>query len=268
VPELPKGQFVDAKGGYAPSRFGNLWFGKWFYWREFPACSFAIDQVALEPTLPLDTTDYTPAQAGTPRLFAKLKARQPVTIVTLGDSLTDKRHWANRRVLWAELVAAKLKEVFGSEVRLVNPAIGGTQLTQNLILMPRWLQDTPEPDLVTVWFGYNDWDGGARGPDWREKTRFAVERIRRMTKGRTEVLLVTTCPALARWDTMNELAEATRAVVAEKNTGLADVAAAFHKEGADEAKRATLFAWDKTHLGEVGHRLAAEAVFQALQQGR
>ncbi len=266
VPELPKGQLVDAKSGYPPSRFGNLWFGKWYYWREFPACSFAVDQVSLEPSLDLDTTDYTPARAGTPRLLAKLKARQAVTIVTMGDSLTDKRHWANRDVLWAELLAARLKEVHGAEVKLVNPAIGGTQLTQNLVLMPRWLQETPEPDLVTVWFGYNDWDGGARGPDWREKTRFAVDRIRRMTRGRAEVLLMTTAPALGRWDTMEELAEATRAVAAEKKTGLADVAGAFHERGAEEAKRAALFAWDKTHLGEAGHRLAAETVLQAIQR--
>lgn len=126
VPELPKGKFVGAKDGYTPSRFGNLWFGKWFYWRDFPSCSCAIDQIALEPALDLDTTDYMPAQAGTPRLLAKLKARQPITIVTMGDSLSDKRHWANRDVLWSELLAAKLKSVFGSEVKLVNPAIGGT----------------------------------------------------------------------------------------------------------------------------------------------
>ena len=67
---------------------------------------------------------------------------------------------------------------------------------------------------------------------------------------------------------MNELADATRAVAAEKKTGLADVAATFHQHGADEAQRAALFAWDKTHLGETGHRLAAETVFQALQQQR
>ena len=266
VPELPKGQVVSAKGGYAPSRFGNLWFGKWFYWRDFPACAFAIDQVTLEPTLELDTTDYTPAQANTPRLLAKLKSRQPVTLVTMGDSLSDKRHWANRSVLWSELLAAKLKETFGSDVNLVNPAIGGTQLTQNLVLMPRWLQDTPEPDLVTVWFGYNDWEGGARGSDWSDKLRFAVDRIRRLTKGHTEVLLITTCPALSHWDTMNELAEATRLVATEKKTGLADVAAAFHQRGVDEAQRAALFAWDKTHLGEIGHRLAADTVLKALQQ--
>jgi hypothetical protein len=65
---------------------------------------------------------------------------------------------------------------------------------------------------------------------------------------------------------MNELAEVTRAVATEKNTGLADVAATFHQRGADEAQRAVLFAWDKTHLGDVGHRLASKTVFRAIGQ--
>jgi lysophospholipase L1-like esterase len=76
----------------------------------------------------------------------------------MGDSLSDKRHWANRETLWSEQFAQQLHEACGCAVTLVNPAIGGTTLSQNLILIPRWLHDTPRPDLVTVWFGFNDWD--------------------------------------------------------------------------------------------------------------
>ncbi|MBN2476792.1 MAG: heparinase II/III family protein [Pirellulales bacterium] len=263
VPELPAGQPIDPQAGYRPSGFGNLWFGKWYYWREYPACSFAIDQVALEPEIAVDQTDYTPLQPGAPRVLAKLKAGQPVTIVTMGDSLTDKRHWANREILWAQRMAAQLKQRFGSEVTLVNPAIGGTQLTQNLVLMPRWLGGAP-PDLVTVWFGFNDWDAGMRGPHFRTLLGFAVDRIRRMTGGRSDVMLITTCPAVARWDTMEELAEAVRAVAAEKKTALADVSAAMHQAAADEPARLELFAWDKTHLGPAGHELAAATVVDAI----
>jgi len=264
--ELPKGRLVDAKAGYAPSGFGNLWFGKWYYWGDYPACSMTIDQIALEPSIPVDASDYTPAAPGTPRLLAKLKAKQPVTIVTMGDSLSDKRHWANRQVLWSEALAAKLKEKYGSDVKLVNPAIGGTQLTQNLVLMPRWLKDTPEPDLVTVWFGFNDWDGGMRGEHFREVLCLAVDRIRRMTKGKSEIMLLTTCPAIERWDTTAELAAAVRRVAAEKKTGLADVSAAFHKAGAEQSARNGLFCWDKVHLGQPGHALTAETVLGAITQ--
>ena len=78
-----------------------------------------------------------------PRVLAKLKAKQPITVVTMGDSLSDKHHWANREKLWSEILVKRLKETYGSQVTLVNPAIGGTTLSQNVILVPRWLQERP-----------------------------------------------------------------------------------------------------------------------------
>lgn len=264
IPELPKARLVGTKDGYAPSGFGNLWFGKWWTWRDYPAHSFTIDQVARESDIPIDTTDYTPAKGGVPKLLAKLEARQPVTIVTMGDSLTDKRHWANRQVVWAEVFAAKLKEAYGAEVKLVNVSRGGSQLTHGLLQMPLWLRDTPEPDLVAVWYGFNDWTDGMRGEQFQETLAFAVDRIRRLTKGKSEVLLMTTCPAFSRWDTMDEMAGAVRIVAMRKRTGLADVARAFKKVGGEEAARLKLFCSDKTHLGEAGHRLAAETAVRAI----
>lgn len=267
IPEHPAADLVDPQTGYAPSRFGNLWFGKWWYWKDYPAQSFAVDHIALEPSIPVDTTDHTPAQAGTPRLFAKLNAGEPVTIVTMGDSLSAAEHWANRDVLWSRVLADRLQTRFGSQVTVVNAAIGGTPLNTNLVLMPRWLKDTPQPDLVTVWFGFNDWDLGMRRDQFTRMLGFAVDRIRRMTSGQSEVLLMTTCPAMARWDTMGELAEAVRDVALEKRTGLADISAAFHEAGQEEADRTALFCTDGTHLGEAGHGLAADTVLQAITDG-
>lgn len=264
IPELPAGQPVDSRHGYAPSRFGNLWFGKWYYWGNYPALSFTVDEIRLEPAIPIDRNSYISDNPGLPRLLAKLTAGRPVTIVTMGDSLSDKRHWANRDTLWSDLLATAVKEHYRSEVSVVNPAIGGTQLTQNFVLMPRWLRETPEPDLVTVWFGYNDWDSGMRGEHFRRMLGFAVDRIRRMTHGKSEVLLITTCPSVARWDTMEELAEAVRTVALEKRTALADVSAAFHAAGADEQRRTSLFCSDKTHLSRKGHELAAVTILAVL----
>jgi lysophospholipase L1-like esterase len=266
VPELPAAALMDPQAGYKPSSLRNVWFGKWWYWQTYPAHSYAIDEIALESTIDVDTTDYTPAGSGLARTVAKLEAGEPVTIVTMGDSLSAKEHWANREVLWSSLLAEKLKAQYGSEVSVINAAIGGTTLNANLVLMPRWLAATPKPDLVTVWFGYNDWDAGMRGEHFREMLGYAVGRIRRMTGGASDVLLLTTCPALKRWGEMAELAEAARTVAAEKRTGLADMDAAFHKAGADETARTQLYAWDATHLGGAGHELAAETVRAALEE--
>lgn len=263
VPELD-GPPVDAAGGYAPAGFGNLWFGKWHYWREYPAHSYAIDQVALEDEVP--ATGAPRGEAGVRRLRAKLERREPVTLVTMGDSLSDKRHWANRDLLWSEELVRQLRTKHGGEVALVNPAIGGTTLSQNLVLMPRWLCRAPQPDLVTVWFGYNDWDAGVRGARFKEYLRLAVERIRRMTGGHADVLLVTSCPAFARWEDMKELEDAARDVATETGVALADVAAAFRRAGSpEEAMRLGHWAGDKTHLGPEGHALAAATVLKAIE---
>jgi lysophospholipase L1-like esterase len=184
----------------------------------------------------------------------------------MGDSLTDKRHWANRQTLWCELLAKQLKAKHGIDVTLVNPAIGGTTLSQNLILMPRWLKDAPRPDLVMIWFGFNDYDTGLRAERFSDYLRLAVDRVRAMTSDSADVLLLTTNPAHARWQTMQELEQTVRDVANEKNTGLADIAAEFRKAGTpDEALKQTYWAWDKTHLGPKGHQITAETVLRAIQ---
>ena len=149
----------------------------------------------------------------------------------------------------------------------VNPAMGGTELVQNLVLMPRWLKDAPKPDLVTVWFGGNDWNGGMRGEHFKEVLRFAVDKIRRDTKGSAEVLLMTTLPGKAHWTDMEELAQAVRDVAKEKKTGLADVAAEFHKKAsADDAQKDNFWADDGTHLGAKGHGITKDCVLDAIEK--
>jgi lysophospholipase L1-like esterase len=247
-----------------PSAFGNFWFGKWWYWRDYASHAYAVDQVALEPKIDLPPDPPPPAGAPLAKTAAKHKAGQPVTIVTMGDSLTDFNHWANKEVNWPTLLTKRIEQETKSKVTLVNPAIGGTELKQNLILMPRWAETT-KPDLVTVCFGFNDWSSGMRGPHFQETLAFAVDRIRRMTGA--EVLLITTCPAMERWDTMAELAQAARDVAKAKNAGLADTYKAFHAAGdVDPAAREKLYCRDKTHLGPEGHKTVAKAVYEAIRK--
>ena len=267
IPEI-KAPLVDFENGFAPSRFRNFWFGKWFYWKDYPAHSFAIDEVRLEMKIDLAPPLPLPETAGIPNFLEKLKAKKPVTIVTMGDSLSDKRHWANRQTLWSEILSKRLQEKFGSKVTLMNPSIGGTTLSQNLIVMPRWLRENPEPDLVTVCFGFNDWSSGVRGERFTDYLSLSVDRIRRLTNGKAEVLLITTCPAYSRWATMNELASAVYKVAKDKQTGFADLASEFHKTGSpDNALQQGYWVSDKTHLGPKGHQVTADVIFRAIESG-
>ncbi len=148
---------------------------------------------------------------------------------------------------------------------IVDPAIGGTQLRQNVALIPTWLAKAPEPDLVTICFGGNDWDAGMRGKQFREANDDAIDRVRRATKGKADVLLATTVPSAARWGALAELAEACRQAAHDRNAGLADADKAFQAAGKEEGERAKLYVKDATHLSPAGHTLMARTVQEVIE---
>lgn len=260
VPALPKGDMLGKVN--KPSKLSALWVGKWWYWRDYASHSFAIDELRLEKKIERDTNDYKPTGAPLARTLAKLKEGKPITVVTMGDSLTDTAHWANRQTNWPALLQKQIKEKYQSDVKIVNPAIGGTQLRQNLVLMPRWLAQVPEPDLVLVCFGGNDWEAGMRGPQFAESNREAIDRIRRATKGKSDVMILTTVPAVERWTSATELAEACRKAARERNAGIADIEQAFLEAGKTDKEK--LFVNDKVHLGPAGHEVVAKTVLQRI----
>jgi lysophospholipase L1-like esterase len=247
--------------GNAPSKLGAMWLGKWWYWKDYAAHSYTIDDIRLEAGIELPAEPAV--SPGLQRVAAKLKAGQPITVVTMGDSLTDFAHWANKPINWPTLFKEKVKEKFKSEVTLINPAMGGTELRQNLVVMPRWLKQAPEPDLVTICFGYNDWHSGMRAEMYQQTLEFAIDRVRRMTNGKADVLIISSCRALEKWDTFAELVEAAKKAAAAKNAGFADIFGAF--EAAGKTDRETLYCKDHTHLGPRGHETVAKTVIEALE---
>ena len=262
---MPKGaQFIDPQGEFKPSKLGQIWFGKWWFWKDYAPCSYTIDEIRLEPTIDLDKNDYKPAGDPLARVLAKLKAGKPITIVTMGDSLTDYAHWANKETNWPTLLKNKLKEKYKSDVTIVNPAIGGTQLRQNEILIPRWLKQTAEPDLVTVLFGGNDYEAGMKGDMFLETFKDSIDRIRRATKGKSDVLALTTVPSVGNWDKYGELVDAAKKAAKEKNAGLGDTDANFKEAG--KADKEKLFASDKTHMAAPGHELICKTIMDAIEK--
>ena len=274
VPVLPGPKSLPlGPDGNRPSKLSSLWVGKWWYWSEYPACSFAIDEMRLEPTIERTANNHRPAGSPLARTLAKLKAKEPITIVTMGDSLTDTKHWSNRQTNWVAMLKSQIKEKYGVDATIVNPAIGGTQLRQNLVLMPRWLAKAPSPDLVTINFGGNDWGAGMRGNEFQRSTRDAIDRIRRATAGKSDVLVMTTLPGPGKgWDLMAELADAGRLAAKEQNAGLADTYSAFHEVGKTDPEK--LFAKNPqngspdVHLGPEGQRVVAETVLKAIEAVR
>ena len=90
-------------------------------------------------------------------------------------------------------------------------------------------------------------------------------RVRRATKGTADVLLLTTNPTVDKWTTTAELAAACRAAAKDRSTGLADTQAAFHAAGEDD--RGKLDLDDRVHLSPAGHRVVADTVLKAIEDG-
>ena len=129
IPELSKTtQVLDAKTGNAPSKLGPIAFGKWWCWKDYAAHSYTIDEIRLEPVIALDTKEYRPAGLPLARVLAKLKAGKPITILTMGDSLTDANHWTNKDVNWPLLFKANVKAKYGSDLTSCPPLENGAAL--------------------------------------------------------------------------------------------------------------------------------------------
>jgi len=188
--------------------------------------------------------------------------------VTMSDSLTDFAHWSNHDHNWPSLLAAQIKQKYGSEVTLVNPAMGGTDLRQNLVVLPRWTTTTPAPDLVTIFFGFNDLTEGMTPDAFRAAQQDAVDRVRRATGGRADVLILTPFPPVnaAQAAALGGFAAACQAAAQARNAGLCDIYRAV--QAAPEADKAGLHAWDGVHLGLPGQQLVAQSVLNALEGAR
>jgi len=252
-------------GTYKPSLLVDMRVGKWWYWGDYPAHAYTIDEIRLEPSITVDSSLHKPAGHALGRFKQKLLDGQNVKIVTMGDSLTDFGHWSNATTNWPTYLKQKIEAAYpGVTVTLVNSAVGGTELRHNVIRVPVWSQSHVDADLVTVFIGYNDWGAGVRGPMFEESMTMAVDRARRATGGAADFLIMTTCPAEARWTEMAELAQAGRDVAADRNAGLADIEDAFHTVAPLPADRTQYFA-DGTHLSAMGQDLVADVVFAAVQ---
>ena len=47
----PRARPLGSPGGNLPSKLSAMFVGKWWYWADYPALSFDLDEIRLEPKL-------------------------------------------------------------------------------------------------------------------------------------------------------------------------------------------------------------------------
>ena len=102
-----------------------------------------------------------------------------------------------------------------------------------------------------------------RGEEFRRSCGDAVDRVRRATRGKADVLIITTNPSAAPVGAIEELAEACRNAARDRHAGLADTDRAFILAGKD--KPDPLFVSDRVHLSRSGHAIVAETVLKSIE---
>jgi lysophospholipase L1-like esterase len=223
--------------------------------------------LTLETGLPFDATDYTPAAAGLPRTLAKLQAKEPVTIVCMGDSITFGVGAGGPSGAYPGKFEGLLRQRFGYEkITVVNSGVGGLNVPQGGVLIPRDVVPF-DPDLVTVLYGYNDLaPGGVTRDQFKAAVTAFVDRVRRLTKGRAEVLLISSLPGTSTeaWERLKAGAETIRELAQEKRCGLCDADAPFRALGREKLIAEYFREKDAAHPNPRGQDLLTNLLLEAI----
>lgn len=183
--------------------------------------------------------------------------------VAFGDSITDG--YGVSRGFVSFVTERILKACPGLDLLTVNTGMSGDTSRGGLYRLGRDVLDQ-RPDLVTINFGVNDAFSGISPEQFADNLREMVSRIR---GAGCEWTLLLSCEAipdqwaerqvLPYWGAMNAVAEETGCVYA-------DVHGHWLRELEGGRSESELIIPGDLHPSEEGHRLIAEAVFQAMEE--
>lgn len=205
-----------------------------------------------------------------PRSLAKLLNKKPLSIVTLGDSISAG---ANASALYdaapfqpayPELVRMHLQAKFQSKVEMKNLAVGGTDTKWGLMQMDKIV--ALNPDLVILAFGMND-SAGRSAPEFQANTRMMIARIRAKVPD-CEFILVASMLGNRDWvrlkhEAFPQYRDALQQLC-EPGVALADLTSIW--SGFLDLKKD----WDQSgngvnHPNDFGHRVYAQVICTLLE---
>ncbi len=203
--------------------------------------------------------------AALPGTLKKLRNREPVKIVVLGDSIStgcNASGWADGKPFqpaYPDLLGRMLEEKYKGPVEVTNLSVGGMDSAWGLTQAGKVVE--AQPDLVLIAFGMND-SAGRPAPDFQDKIAATMKAIRDK-RPEAEFVLIATMVGNPGWATLKqELFPQYRDALAKlcgPGVALADVTSVwgeFLKLKHD---------WDQTgngvnHPNDFGHRVYAQVI--------
>ena len=200
-----------------------------------------------------------------PRSISRLVSRQPLSIVTLGDSISAGANAsaffdaAPFQPAYPELVRRQLAERFRNPVEMKNLAVGGTDTGWGLAQIDKVVE--AKPNLVILAFGMND-SAGRTPQSYQEMTKKMIAAIREKLP-ECEFILVASMLGNRDWvrlkhEVFPQYRDALKDLV-EPGVALADLTSIW--SGFLELKQD----WDQTgngvnHPNDFGHRVYAQVI--------
>jgi len=251
---------LGSKGALPPSGIGGLRFGnRWTIHRNnerLPKHSYCIDQVQIEDEVP------KPVPAPEMRPFADvadlLRTRKKIHVVCMGDSITAGSGLADKdNERYATVIQRVLRARLGYEDIIVESrAVGGAKLTDARAWTRRDFRGEP-PDLVTILYGYND-KKVYTCAYFKDSLNDYIDRIARVTDGKTAVLLLSTIPGTKfKFVMLDDFADAVRQTARERGLACFDLDKVIKAIGRVEAEK--YFA-DMAHPNKEGHEVIGKAI--------
>lgn len=239
---------------------GEIFFGATLEYHNMQTCISYTHDVE-------DWTAHVPAfrEKSLPRTLRKLRQREPVSIVLIGDSISagcNASGWAGEppyQPSFPGLLQRHLKARYQAPVRVTNPSVSGKDTRWVLSAIGQVVE--PQPDLVIVAFGMND-AAGRSVSEYQANTQAVIEKIREELPD-VEFILVASMLGNRNWTRLkHELFPLYRDALAElcePGIALADLTAVwteFLKRKQD---------WDLTgngvnHPNDFGHRVYAQVL--------
>ena len=259
----PQGQFlpIGVPGGLPPSGIDTIELGDRWTWgadnEALAPYAYDIDEIRLAPKAGKAPPPRKPRPID--QVLKLLRTRRPVVIACAGDSITAGAALADPAAQrYPAQLQKMLRQRLGNETVTVRGlGVGGARSTDGRAWVERDLA-RKAPDLVTILYGYND-KKNSTASYFGHSIEDYVDRIARVTKGRTAVLLLTTIPGKdAAYFIVDDMAEAVRDVAARRGLAMVDLNRIF-KETAGPAQISAYFA-DMAHPNEKGQALIARSI--------
>ncbi len=153
IPFKTRGQMFPPPG--SPKRFGDVLFSEGHFFHDLQVQATYRHADKWDGAVPVARGDALP------RVVAKLKARQAVKLVALGDSVTEGYNASGSPVVntapfqpaFPRLMGNAWQEWFGAPVAVANLGKGGTRADWGISQVSRVTAE--QPDVVLLAFGLN-----------------------------------------------------------------------------------------------------------------